>query len=460
MALSTRLTVKQTQKLAITPELRQAIELLQMSTPQLADFIEAEVQSNALLELEPTVESASEPASPEEVPEWNYSAQDFVTGAASNQSGSTPNPIDRVAQTRSLTDHLADQIALIECDPATTQLAGIIIHELDDDGYLRTNLDNIARRSGCKTDDIDEALRLVQRCEPTGIAARNLAECFALQLLETGEMTPLMEAFLETIDDLATLPRKALWSKLGISPETYSELLATIKKLNPAPGKAFDSGFVEYALPDATVFRNNMGGWSVELNRSLLPAFSINDDLLKKMNAGEKADIKYANDCSKRARWLGRAIDQRSMTILRVVSEIVRVQEAFFSMGVSHLKPLTMRDVAETLKLNESTISRVANGKFLSCERGTFELRYFFSKAIRTKGGNASVSSASIQEKIRKLIEEEDISKILSDDKIVKILNEDGVDIARRTVTKYRESMNIPSSVERRRFKANLDKIR
>ena len=460
MALSTRLTVKQTQKLTITPELRQAIELLQMSTPQLADFIEAEVQNNALLELEQHSDLTADGDTPAEPPEWKDNPHDYRAGPLSDQGTLTPNAIDRVEQSRSLTDHLSDQIALMECPQETLALAGILIHELDDDGYLRANVENIARRAGCTPQAIEDALTFVQRCEPTGIAARSLAECFALQLREKGEMTPLMAAFLDVIDDLATLPRKALWSKLGTTPEGYAELLNKIKQLNPAPGKAFDSGFVEYALPDANVFRNNMGGWSVELNRSHLPAFSVNDELLKKMNAGTNADIQYASDNARRAKWLSKAIEQRSVTILKVVAEIVRVQEEFFSMGISHLKPLTMRDVAEKVALNESTVSRVANGKFLSCERGTFELRYFFSKAIPKRSGEPAVSSASIQEKIRRLIEEEDASKVLSDDKIVKILHEDGVDIARRTVSKYREGMNIPSSVERRRFKANLDKIR
>jgi len=269
-----------------------------------------------------------------------------------------------------------------------------------------------------------------------------------------------LKLFLEHISEIPGQPIGSFWKDLGIDAEDYSALLTTIKALNPAPGAAFDTGFVQYAIPDVSVTRNNLGGWSVELNNSVLPAIIVNNDLAREVSQSGSEAAKYVVECSRRADWLLKSIEQRSSTILKVAAEIVRVQEEFFSLGVSKMRPLTMRDVAEAVGVNESTVSRVTNSKYLSCERGTFELRFFFSKGIRRSDGGADMSSASIQESIRKLIEEESALKILSDDKIVKILKESGVDIARRTVSKYREGMKIPSSVERRRFKSNLDKIR
>jgi len=322
------------------------------------------------------------------------------------------NFTENLAGQTNLRDHLLSQLGLLDSDPLTLALSKVLVHELDDDGYLR------------------------------------------------GQLTELMTEFLDTLDEIAVRSNSSRWSELGIDADTYAELLSQIKALNPAPGKSFDQGFIQFAIPDVTVFRNNLGGWSVEQNNSTLPAITVNDALAAEVKTTGKEAAKFVSDCSKRADWLIRSIEQRSTTILKVAAEIVRVQESFFSLGISHLQPLTMKDVAEKVDINESTVSRVANSKYLSCERGTFELKFFFTKALRSTNGAADVSSTSIQQEIRKLIDAECALKILSDDKIVKILNKQGIDIARRTVTKYREGMNIPSSVERRRFKANLDKIR
>ncbi len=460
MALSTRLTARQTQQLTMTPQLRQAIELLQMSSVELQKFIDSEVEKNPLLEVERPVETDAEAVeSPAADIDHRFETA-FERHRSKADSGDGNSFTENLARPPNLQDHLLSQLGMCDASPLLVALAKILVHELDDDGYLRADMDRIAARAGADTQDLQHALTLVQSCDPTGIAARNLAECFSLQLKERGELNELMSRFLDTLDDLALRTNAKRWSQLGIDAETYAELLAQIKALNPAPGKCFDQGFIQFAIPDVTVFRNNLGGWSVELNNSTLPAITVNEALADEVKTTGKEAAKFVSDCSKRADWLKRSIEQRSSTIQKVAAEIVRVQGAFFTLGISHLQPLTMKDVAEKVNINESTVSRVASSKYLSCERGTFELKFFFTKALRSTNGAGDVSNASIQQQIRKLIDDEAASSVLSDDKIVKILNNQGIDIARRTVTKYREGMNIPSSVERRRFKANLDKIR
>lgn len=460
MALSTRITARQTQQLTMTPQLRQAIEILQMSSVELQKFIDIEVEKNPLIETEEPPERGDDVSEVQalDVDKRFEAALELPSNAPAPEGDG--NGTENLAGIPSLRDHLLSQLGFCDTTPEIAALCEILVHELDDDGYLRTKLSEIGARVGAKPGKLNKALAIVQGCDPTGVAARDLAECFSLQLKERGQLTDLMIKFLGTMDEIAEHPHRARWIELGIDAETYSGLLSEIRGLNPAPGKSFDHSFIQYAIPDVTVFRNNLGGWSVELNTSTLPPIIVNTSLAEEVKATGQDAAKFVSECSKRAEWLVRSIEQRSSTILKVAAEIVRVQESFFSLGVSHLRPLTMKDVAEKVKINESTVSRVANSKYLSCERGTFELKFFFTKAIRSTKGAGDVSSVSIQQKIRQLIDAESPKKILSDDKIVKILNDEGIDIARRTVSKYREGMSIPSSVERRRFKANLDKIR
>jgi len=460
MALSTHITARQTQQLAMTPQLRQAIELLQMSALELKKFIDAEVEKNPLLDVETNDEAVFAPREPES------SGVDKRFEAALERLPSSlgvderKNLTENLPRQSTLQDYLLSQLGLIDAPFITLSLAKVLVHELDEDGYLRGNLNNIASRAGVEVTEVKAALKLVQTCEPTGIAARDLAECFSLQLSEGGKLTELMANFLENMDQIAVRPNAKRWSELGIDAEAYAGLLSQIKKLDPAPGKFFHDNFTQFAIPDVTVFRNNLGGWSVELNKSTIPAITVNQNLANEVKSAGSDGAKYVSDCAQRADWLIRSVEQRSNSVLKVAAEIVRFQDGFFSKGVSHLRPMTMKQVAEKVKLNESSVSRITSSKYISCERGTFELKYFFTTAIRSSNGAADTSSASIQKKIRNLIDQESFGKILSDDKISKHLNEEGYDIARRTVTKYREGMNIPSSVERRRFKSNLSKIR
>lgn len=458
MALSTRLTARQTQTLTMTPQLRQAIELLQMSSLELQRFINEEVEKNPLLESDTAVLEVTDldQSMVKETP----AARPIERLLSERTSGDPYDPTENLANPTSMRQHLIQQLSVVDADPDLVILAKVLAHELEDDGYLRTSMKDIAERLGESEAQMCEALELLQDCEPTGVAARSLAECFALQLKERGALDDKTEQFLDLIEKIAESPSKMIWTELGLSADDYADLLTRIRSLNAAPGGAFEQGYTEYAIPDVSVFRNNLGGWSVELNKSTLPAVTVDTALAEKVRGAGPEEKKFISGCSRRADWLLKSIEQRSSTILKVAAEIVRVQEAFFTLGVSHLRPLTMRAVADKVKINESTVSRVANSKYLSCERGTFELKFFFSKEIRGTNGNAGQSSVSVQQKIKSMIEAEASSAILSDDKIVKILNESGVDIARRTVTKYREGMNIPSSVERRRVRANLDKIR
>ena len=464
MVLTPRLTPKQTQQLAMTPQLRQAIELLQMSSVELQRFVDEEIQKNPLLEVE--AEETLDPGSKRDMASTAADeARSFTRSedraAHSYSLDGRDFAMENLAGSKGLRDHLQEQLSLMVGSANAIGFARILVHELDDDGYLRSDLAEIAESVGADEALASEALRLLQTCEPTGVAARNLQECFALQLRERGELTEDMVRFLGIMDEIALLPQKARWAEIGIDAETYAELLERVKTLNSSPGSSFDhGGFTEYAIPDVTVVKNNLGGWNVELNRSTLPALVVNRDLVQTVDPKDGDAAKYVSVCEKRADWLLRSIRQRTDTILKVAAEIVRVQDGFFTKGVSHLKPLTMRDVAEKVQINESTVSRVTNSKYLSCRRGTFELKFFFTKAVRASHGSDPVSSASVRAAIRTLVEEEDAKKVLSDDKIARILKERGAEVARRTVTKYREAMNIPSSVERRRLKAQLDNIR
>lgn len=458
MSLQPRLTQRQTQQLTMTPQLQQAIRLLQMSSVELQQFIDEELETNPLLEQisvedpetvsDPAPEQSNDPVSPEPA-----ELQSTVPG-----SNEFSRATEFLASSTSLKSYLRDQISLAKEDERVSALAQILTDELDDDGYLRTPLEDIADRLGIEEYELEEPLRLLQSCDPTGVGARSLSECFTLQLAEKDELTPEIQALLDRFELGAGVTDRRIWSTIGIDPKEHAGLLEQIRCLNPAPGKMFDQGTIQYAVPDVSVFRNNLGGWSVELIASTQPAIAIKSDYAKEVASKGEDAAEFVDNCTSRANWLIRSVHQRSSTILKVAAEIVRVQENFFSLGLSELKPLTMRDVAEELKIHESTVSRITNDKYLMCERGTFELRFFFSKALKSTGKGDQQSSHSVQKMIKTMIDLEHPKKVLSDDNIVQLLKEKGVDIARRTVSKYREAMNIPSSIERRRFKSSASK--
>lgn len=474
MAISPRLGARQTQQLTMTPQLQQAIKLLQMTSVELQQFVETQIEGNPLLELaasdeaediERPLSEARDPlvtqfskTTPSNAPAafdvggenlpGDFSGQTGQSGTGSNQIGS--NFADDVATQVTLKESLRQQTGLLGLNHTQRSLVSVLIEELDEDGYLRTPIFELCERLGVETPQLEEALVALQSCEPTGVGARNLQECLRLQLRDMGPIQDDYDQVLNNLDALANQGEVRFAEKIGIDPERLEVVMDKLRRLNASPGLIFEQGHTEYAVPEISVQRNNLGGWSVELNSDALPKLLINNQYSALVKDGSSEVSEYVTECASRARWLVNSLNQRAKTVLRVATEIVRQQDAFFSVGVTALKPLVLRDVADNLNLHESTVSRVTTGKYLSCERGNFELKYFFGVGLKGTDGDAAHSATGVRERIRMLIEAEDACKPLSDEGIVRALAENGIIIARRTVTKYREAMNIASSVKRR----------
>lgn len=437
MALSPRLEIRQTQSLVMTPQLQQAIKLLQMSNLELANYLAAEVEKNPLLEVAPLPAGAGPGAGP---------------GRQADDDG---NWIEDVPAEVTLHAHLWAQIGAMRGAPAVIEAALLIADELEEDGYLRAPLVEVAARHQLRPADALAGLTLVQACDPPGVGARDLKECLALQLRERNRLDPAMQAMLQNLDLLARGRLDELERVCGVDAEDIADMLAEIRSLDPKPGLRFARERVEVAVPDVHVRRGPDGSWAVELNTESLPRVLVSNVYATQVRQGDDTARAFISECSARASWLVRSLEQRARTILKVATEVVRRQERFFEVGTPGLRPLTRRAVAEQLGLHESTVSRVASGKFLACEQGCFEFQHFFVSAIQAVSGGEAFSSAAVQERIRGLIQAEPPTRILSDDKIVTMLKGEGIDIARRTVAKYREAMGIPSSVDRRRLRAS-----
>jgi RNA polymerase sigma-54 factor len=326
---------------------------------------------------------------------------------------------------------------------------------VDESGYLTGDLAQVAEKLAAPPSEIEAVLAIVQTFEPAGVCARNLTECLALQLKERDRYDPAMQALVEHLDVLAKRDLAMLRKICGVSEDDLADMIAEIRRLNPKPGLAFGSALVQAVVPDVMVRSGPDGGWLLELNSDTLPRVLVDQTYYAEVsksarNAEEKS---YLADCLQNATWLVRALDQRARTILKVASEIVRQQDAFFAHGVQHLRPLNLRTVADAIGMHESTVSRVTANKFMATPRGIFELKYFFTSAIAAADGGDAHSAEAVRHRIKQLIDAEGPSEALSDDTIVDKLREAGIDIARRTVAKYREAMRIPSSVQRRREK-------
>ena len=485
MSFSQRLELRQSQQLVMTPQLQQAIRMLQMSGTDIAAFVAEEVERNPVLELEnPDRETAAAPvekATPE-IDNVGAAEDAFDTGKENLYEGAEAAPAlmgdggevnwsgtgaggssggegfdfeDRLTGEETLRDHMLAQIAVVPATEQARVLARLLVDELDGAGYLRTDLCALSDRLGANRALVDEAVAILQSCEPTGVGARDLAECLALQLKEQNRYDPAMEALLAHLDDLAAVRFEKLQEACGVDQDDLNEMIAEIRALDPRPGAVFGGGVAQTVIPDVFVKQNNLGGWSVEVNSDALPKVLLDTRYAAELNEeGETEAMSFLAECKQNATWLIRSLDQRAQTILKVSSEIVKTQGLFFHEGVSGLKPMTLKMVADEIGMHESTVSRVTSNKYMATERGLFELKFFFTQAISSTDGGDSHSSAAVQLQIKTLIEKEDSKKTLSDDKIVKMLTSDGVNIARRTVAKYREGMNIPSSVQRRRLKA------
>ncbi len=441
MSLSPRLEFRQQQTLVMTPQLQQAIKLLQMSNAELADYVAGEVERNPLLDFQP-----SQPAA----------------GPAPSGGGGATGPDDDmlagIAEEISLWEHLQEQIRFMRLDPDTREAALILADELEDDGYLRVRPEEIAQRHRLGMTQIARGLRAVQDCEPTGVGARTLQECLALQLRERDRFDPAMAALLGHLHLTERGPTRELQRICGVDAEDIEDMLAELRALDPKPGLKFNRVPVQVAVPDIYV-AVGPAGLSVELNTTTLPRVLVDNAYLAELGGQDGVSKAFISECRSSANWLVRSLEQRARTILKVASEIALQQERFFHDGVGSLRPLTQRMIAERVNLHESTISRVAAGKVLACDQGTFELRYFFTSAIQSVSGGEGFSSVAVQDRIRTMVDGEEARRTLSDDRLVSMLQAEGIDIARRTVAKYRGVLGIPSSVERRRKKLSLSKI-
>ncbi len=491
MGLAARLELRQGQGLAMTPQLQQAIKLLQLSNLELDAYVEGELERNPLLQrderdLEPDAPAEpvqSETYAADEIPDFGAAANldivqdseaspgECATGdseAAHNAGGSLDwsrgagNRLEggdsedqRLTQDRTLRDYLFDQVALAGFTAPEAAAAAILVDSVDEGGYLRCDMVEIAERLGCDLDFLEQVLTSLQRFEPVGVFARTVRECLLLQLRERNRCDPAMEALLDNLDLLARHDLAGLRQACGVDDEDLRDMIGELRALTPRPGAAFGGEVLQPVIPDIFVFPQSGGLWNVELNSDTLPRLLIDRRYHARVSSAARSekDKVFVAECLASASWLLKSLDQRARTILKVASEIVTQQEAFLTHGVAHLRPLNLKTVADAIGMHESTVSRVTTNKYMATPRGLFELKFFFTSAIASTLGGEAHSGESVRHRIRQLVEAERAGlDVHSDDQIVEILKETGVDIARRTVAKYREAMRIPSSVERRRM--------
>ncbi len=512
MAATQRLELRQAQSLVMTPQLQQAIKLLQLSNIELAAYVEGELEQNPLLERDEGAEQGSEgdrPSDPtsahdQQPPDESRASEadeeswpdslDRASSDALPAAGDDPldadyenvfdgNPWEaggegaafaterrgaaetqgednfveqRLAETPTLREHLTAQLTLEIADPVGRLVGQQLIDLLDPAGYLnQADIDALPATLGCEAGLVDEVLKRMQAFEPAGIFARSLRECLMLQLIDRNRYDPAMAALLDNLDRLAAHDLAGLRARCGVDDDDLLDMIAELRALDPKPAAGWDSAPAEPLVPDILVRRQPNGAWQVELNADTLPRVLVNASyyttVQKRTRSRQERD--YLQEQFQSANWLVKALHQRATTILKVATEIVRQQDGFLRKGVQEMRPLTLRAVAEAIEMHESTVSRVTANKYIATPRGIFELRFFFSSSIGGVDG-ASHSAEAVRHRIRGLIERESGKSVLSDDRIVEILRADGIEIARRTVAKYREAMRIPSSVERRRLKA------
>ncbi len=354
----------------------------------------------------------------------------------------------------SLSDHLHDQARTAFTDTTSLAIATYLIDLVDESGYLTETVEEVAERLGVPADQALRVLKVLQTFDPVGVCARSLSECLILQAREADRCDPAMEALLNNLDVLARGDLAALRRICGVDQEDLSDMIRELRGYNPKPGLAFGAERLQSVVPDIFVRKLASGKWSVELNTATLPRLLVNRTYYAELNSrASKTERTFLSECLQSANWLAKALDQRARTILKVATELVRQQEDFFEQGVRGLKPLNLRHIAEVIGMHESTVSRVTANKFLSCSRGVFELKFFFTSAIQSADGGDAHSAEAVKQRIKELVDQEKPNAILSDDKLVEILVAEKFDIARRTVAKYREALKIPSSVQRRRLK-------
>jgi RNA polymerase sigma-54 factor len=480
MGLGPSLSIRQTQQLVLTPQLAQAIKLLQLSNLELDSFIAEELAKNPLLESaggdeqgEPVAAAASDGLDGDEAPDdpgaddlirgqvaddrpmdrdWTAEAletdsfSDVVTSSGSDEAFD----FDRLQYSAaSLSDHLQGQLQGVPGDLGA--LARIISEALDETGYLTVSVEQIADLTAANVGIVEQALAIVQGLEPAGVGARSLAECLALQAQAVDRYDPAMARLIDNLDLLSKGRTSDLKRICGVDDEDLADMIRELRAYDPKPGCRFSASAAEEVAPDVFV-RKVKEGYAVELNQATLPRLLVNRRYYQELKSGpqDKASRAWLSECLTSASWLVKALDQRARTIVKVVSEIVKRQQGFFDRGVSAMKPMTLRDVAEAIEMHESTVSRVTSNKYLLCDRGLFELKYFFGSGVQSAEGEGAAAEA-VKAAIKELTDAE--SEILSDDRIAALLKQRGFDCARRTVVKYREAMGIGSSIQRRRMR-------
>jgi RNA polymerase sigma-54 factor len=479
MAVTPKLELRQSQGLVMTPQLQQAIKLLQMSHMELMSFVEAELERNPLLEMaengaESDVGAGASEDDPSQAKTDNTDTEEPDTRpAAQGQSdsgwlglgpsaggsfNSTPESdfSSRLARETTLYEHLTQQLHVNVNDAGDRLIGGLLIGMVDEAGYLTGDVATVAVTVGADLRNVERVLKILQDFDPPGVCARSLQECLELQLKERGRFDPAMAKFIARLDLVAKRDFATLQKLCGVSFDDIVDMVKEVKALNPKPGNAFGSLFVQAVIPDVVVKAAADGGWLVELNSETLPRLLVNRQYMARVSRNEQreTDKVYLSECLSNAQWLVKSLDQRARTILKVAKEIVRQQDSFLMEGVSKLKPLNLKTVAEAIAMHESTVSRVTSNKFMATPRGTFELKYFFTTGLSSTSGAEDLHSAeAVRHRIRQMIDAEAPQAVLSDDQIVTQLKTEGIDLARRTVAKYREALGIPSSVQRRREK-------
>lgn len=496
MSVGLRLDLRQSQQLVMTPQLQQAIKLLQMSNLELTTFISSEVEKNPLLEMggddQPVAAPAAEAsATPEPEPDVQLGAADervttdgdhsltaevfdsgrenldenapgdgpspFGNGISAGTSRGTADPYgdlpsfeERLVEQPSLREHLLEQLGQHWANKIEALIARHLVDELDEHGYLRAPEDELCTRLGINPEQLEDGISLLQSCDPTGVGARHLGECLALQLDERDDLTEDFRALLDNLDLLERGDIKRLQTICGVDRDVLGELLSEVKTLNPRPCAEFSDTEAETLVPDILMRRASWGGWHLELNPDSLPSVIMDRTYATELGRKDCDETKtYLTECRNTASWLIKSLDQRARTILTIATEIVRQQERFFEEGIAGLKPMNLKMVAEAVGMHESTASRVTSNKYIATERGIFELKFFFTNAVG--GGSGDLAAESVRHRIKAMVDSEAPDAVLSDDAIVENLQAEGIDIARRTVAKYRKSLKILSSVERRR---------
>lgn len=460
MSVSGQLEIKQGQSLVMTPQLQQAIKLLQMSNQELSTYVSSETENNPFLETEDRTSSASlESVSGENAREKrdnglenSYDSYEPHTSSY-DPSAPTRSLAETVEDKPSLREHLLRQIHIDFPDPAECIIAVALVEFLDESGYLPPNLDLARTQLGVLPDYFNAIIERLQKLDPPGIFARSLQECLTIQLHEKNRLDPAMEALLNNLELLANRERAALLKKCGVDEEDLTDMVAEIRALAPKPALAFSGDAAPPITPDVMLIPLPSGGWHVELNNETLPRVLVNEEFYTKVSKGarEDDDKSYLSERFNQANWLVKALHQRATTVLKVATEIVKKQDKFFVHGVQHLKPLILKDIAEAVEMHESTVSRVTQNKYITTPRGLFELKYFFSGSLTSTGGTESISTLAVRERIKELVSDETLKTVLSDDKLTEKLKGEGISIARRTVAKYREALGIPSSAMRKR---------